>query len=154
MISKIAKTVNIKNRQAGFNYHLLDKFEAGMVLTGTEIKSIRQSRVNMQDSFCAFKADGLYVLNMHISPYENTAHYNHDVRRERKLLLNKKELLKLRKKLEEKGYAIIPTRLYTNEKGLAKIEIALAQGKKLFDKREDIKKKDTDRELKRATANY
>jgi SsrA-binding protein len=148
--SDIAKIVNIRNKQASFNYHFVENFVAGIVLFGTEIKSIRQGKVNLQDAYCTFVGKELVVLNMHISPYEKTAHYNHEAKRERKLLLKKKELQRLFKKGEEKGLTIVPVRLFINDKGLAKVEIALAQGKKLFDKREDIKKKDMEREMKRA----
>jgi SsrA-binding protein len=145
------KSVNIVNRKASHDYHFVDKYVAGIVLTGTEIKSVRQSKVNMQEAFCFFDDDdSLMIKQMHISPYTNGTYNNHQADRERKLLLTKKELKKLLSKSEEKGLTIIPTRLFINDKGLAKLEIALARGKKLYDKREDIKTRDTQRELDRA----
>lgn len=141
--------VHIKNRKARFEYQLDDFFIAGMVLTGTEIKSIRMGKVNLQDAYCVFEGNGLWVLSMHISPYEQGNHYNHEETRKRKLLLNKNELNKLQKLTKEKGITIVPTRLFINDRGLAKVEIATAKGKKLFDKRQDIRKKDEEREIKR-----
>ena len=120
-----------------------------MQLQGTEIKSIREGKVNMQDAFCYFKREELFVKQMHISPYAQGTHYNHVSDRERKLLLNKKELEKLNAKSQEKGLSIIPTRLFINDQGIAKLEIALAKGKKLHDKRDSIKERDTKRELDR-----
>lgn len=137
------------NRRASFEFAFIEKFVAGMVLTGTEIKSIRLLKLNMQDAFCFFKDDELFVRQMHISTYSDGTHYNHNPLRERKLLLKKKELAKLQKKMEEKGMSIIPVRLFINDKGIAKLEIALARGKKLYDKREDIKAKDVKREMER-----
>jgi len=145
----IHKQVNMVNRRASFEFAFIEKFVAGMVLTGTEIKSIRLLKLNMQDAFCFFKDDELFVRQMHISPYTDGTHYNHNPLRERKLLLKKKELAKLQKKIEEKGMSIIPVRLFINDKGIAKLEIALARGKKLYDKREDIKAKDVKREMER-----
>ncbi|WMJ74842.1 SsrA-binding protein SmpB [Cytophagaceae bacterium ABcell3] len=146
---KIQKTVNIRNKKASFEYHFVDVYVAGIALTGTEIKSIRQGKVNIQDGFCYFKGEELYVKNMHISKYEEGTHFNHDPLRERKLLLKKKELRKLFEKSQEKGLTIILVRLFINDRGLAKLEIALAKGKKLYDKREDIKQKDIKREMDR-----
>lgn len=123
--------------------------EAGIALTGTEIKSIREGKVQFTDAYCIFKEDGLYVIEMHISPYEFGNLNNADPRRDRKLLLSKKELSKLQTKSEEKGLTIIPVKIYFNERNFAKVQIALAKGKKLFDKRQDIKDKDTERQLKR-----
>ncbi len=150
----ISKTVNIKNKRATFEYHILDKFVAGMKLLGTEIKSIRQSKVNINDSFCSFFSDELYIRNMHIAEYSFGSFYNHEAKRDRKLLLTKKELRRLKAKMEQKGHTIVPLRLFINDRGLAKIEIALAQGKKDYDKRESIKEKDTKRELDRALKNF
>jgi len=150
----ISKTVNIKNKRATFEYHILDKFVAGMKLLGTEIKSIRQSKVNINDSFCSFFSDELYIRNMHIAEYSFGSFYNHEAKRDRKLLLTKKELKRLKAKMEQKGHTIVPLRLFINDRGLAKIEIALAQGKKDYDKRESIKEKDTKRELDRALKNF
>ncbi|MCC5930359.1 MAG: SsrA-binding protein SmpB [Cyclobacteriaceae bacterium] len=148
-MSEFQKTVNIKNRKASFEYQFIDKFTAGIVLTGTEVKSVRESKVNLQHAYCTFKKDELYIREMHISPYKLAAHYNHEATRERKLLLNRQELKKLMAKSQEKGLTIIPVRLFINDRGLIKIEIALAKGKKLYDKREDIKQKDIKREMAR-----
>lgn len=145
---EISKNVHIKNRKASFDYQFLDKYIAGIVLTGTEIKSIRQSQVVLGDAFCFFKDGELWVKQMHIAPYENGTHYNHEPTRERKLLLNKKELRKIEKKLAEKGLAVVPTRLFINDRGLAKLEVAVSRGKKLYDKRESMKERDSKRELK------
>ena len=147
--SKFAKQVQIKNRKARFEYHFLDTYVAGLELTGTEIKSIRQSKVSLQEAYCYFKADELYVKQMHIAAYTEGSHFNHDPVRERRLLLTRKELGKLQDSLKEQGLTIIPSRLFINDRGWAKLEVAVAKGKKLYDKREDIKKKDTKRELDR-----
>jgi len=141
--------INIKNKKAHFEYHILDKYIAGIQLLGTEIKSIRESKANINDAFCAFLNNELYIRNMHIAEYSHGSFYNHESKRDRKLLLSKKELNKLRVKGDEKGFTIIPLRIFINERGLAKVEIALAQGKKEFDKRETIKERDTKRELAR-----
>lgn len=146
---KIQKSVTIKNKKASFEFSFIDTYMAGIALTGTEIKSIRQSKVNLQDAFCYFGNGELFIKNMHISKYDEGSHYNHDPLRDRKLLLKKKELKKLQEKGEEKGLTIIPIKLFINDRGLVKIEIALAKGKKLYDKREDIKQKDIKRELDR-----
>lgn len=145
----MAQKVNIRNKKAGFEYHLLEKFIAGMVLTGTEIKSIRQGKASINEAYCAFSGNELFVKNMHISEYDFGTYNNHDPRRERKLLLTSRELRKLKSQLAEKGLTLVPTLLFINEKGFAKLEIALGRGKKLFDKRESTKKKDVDRELER-----
>jgi SsrA-binding protein len=139
---KAAPAVLIKNRKAGFEYFLLTKFTAGLVLTGTEIKSIRVGKANIQDAYCAFENNELWVHNMHVSEYVNGSYNNHEAKRDRKLLLNKKELKKLLIKLNERGFTIIPTLLYVNENGYAKLDISLARGKKKYDKRESIKEKD------------
>lgn len=141
--------INIKNRRASFEYHLLEKFVAGIMLTGSEIKSIRNGKVSLQEAYCDFISDELYVLQMNISRYDQASYNNHDPIRNRKLLLNKKELKKLKKKLDEKGLTIIPIRMFINNRGLAKIEIALGKGKKLYDKRESIKERDQKREIDR-----
>lgn len=146
---RFSNTVNIKNKSARYEYEFLDKFVAGIVLTGTEIKSIREGKVNLQDAFCTFQDNELWVRQMRISPYKSGSHYNHEATRLRKLLLNKKELRKLQKSKEEKGLTIVPTRLFINDRGLAKLEIALAKGKKLHDKRDSLRQKDLDREVKR-----
>ncbi len=141
--------MEIKNKKASFEYFLLEVFSAGIVLTGTEIKSIRTGKASLKESYCAFTGDELFVRNMHISPYEYGTYNNHEPKRERKLLLTSRELRKLKGKLEEKGLTLIPTRLYINESGLAKLEIALAKGKKLYDKRDTLKQKDQQREIDR-----
>lgn len=144
-----SNNINIKNRKASFEYHFLDKYIAGIMLQGTEIKSIREGKANLQESYCALLDGELWVKNMHISPYTEGTYANHEPKRDRKLLLNKRELKKLESKFKEKGLAIIPVRLFINDRGLAKLEIALAKGKKLYDKREDIKQKDLKREMER-----
>ncbi len=142
-----SKNINIKNKKASFEYHFLDKYIAGIVLTGTEIKSIREGKASLQHAYCFINRGELFVKEMNITPYSQAKHFNHDPKRERKLLLKKKELEKLEDKSKETSITIIPTRLFINDRGLAKLEVALAKGKKLHDKREDIKKKDIQREL-------
>ncbi len=141
--------MEIKNKKASFEYFLLEVFSAGILLTGTEIKSIRAGKVSLKESYCAFQNQELFVRNMHIAAYDYGTYNNHEPTRERKLLLQARELRKLKTKLEEKGFTLVPTRLFINEKGLAKLEIALAKGKKLYDKRDTIKKKDQQREIER-----
>lgn len=141
--------LNIVNRRASFEYHLVQRYNAGMVLTGTEIKSLRAGQANLTDAFCFIKDDELYIRNMHISVWKQGSYYNHEPMRVRKLLLKKSELRKLRSKAVEKGFTIVPTRIFLSETGYAKIEIAVAQGKKSYDKREDIKKKDLARDMSR-----
>lgn len=143
------QNIRIKNKKAGFLYEFIDKYTAGIQLLGTEIKSIKSGKASLTESYCAFYNGELYIKNMNISEYENRGYMNHDTRRERKLLLTKKELIKLEKKTKEKGLTIIPLLMFINEKGLAKLDIALARGKRQFDKREDIKTKDTKREIER-----
>jgi SsrA-binding protein len=147
--ARFAKTVNIKNKRASFEYEFLEKLIAGLSLQGTEIKSIRQSMVNMGDAHCGFQNDEMWVFNLHISAYEEGNMFNHEPMRPRKILLKRREINRLKTKSEEKGLTIIPIRLFINDKGLAKLEIALARGKKLHDKRESIKEKDMQRELSR-----
>ncbi|PWV55735.1 SsrA-binding protein SmpB [Chitinophaga sp. S165] len=139
----------LKNRSAYFEYAIEDKYIAGMVLTGTEIKSIRGSRVSFNDSFCYFHKGELFVRSLHIAEYSHGTYANHDPLRERKLLLTKRELRKLENKIKERGYSIIPLRIFITDKSLAKIEIGLGKGKKLHDKRESIKQRETDREIRR-----
>ncbi len=146
----ISSNVNIKNKRASFEYQLLDKYIAGLALLGTEIKSIREGKANINDSFCNFFEDGLYIRNMHIAEYSFGSFYNHEAKRDRKLLLTKREMKKLKEKGEEQGCTIVPLRIFINERGYAKVEIALAQGKKDFDKRDSIKERETKRELDRA----
>jgi SsrA-binding protein len=141
--------IAIKNKKAGFEYFLTEEFTAGIVLTGTEIKSIREGKANLTDSFCAFVNDELFVKNMHISEYKYGTYLNHEPKRDRKLLLTRKELRKIIVKTREKGLTIIPTLLFIDEKGRAKLKIAIARGKKLYDKRETLKTKDTRREIER-----
>lgn len=146
---KIQKKVEVLNRKASFEYQFLDTFTAGLVLSGTEIKSIRQGKVNLTDAYCLFHQDELFVRNMHISKYEEGTHYNHEPIRDRKLLLSKRELKKLLNELKNVGLTIIPTKLFISDKGYAKLNIALAKGKKLYDKREDIKERDVKRGMER-----
>ena len=141
--------INIKNKKASFEYHFIDKYIAGIVLQGSEIKSIRMGKVNLQDSYCIFVNNELYVKEMHISPYVLARNYNHEAKRDRKLLLNKRELKKLLTKNKEKSLTIIPIRIFLSDSGLAKLEIALAKGKKIYDKREDIKERDLKRDMAR-----
>ena len=141
--------LEIVNRKAGFNYELGEKFQAGMILTGTEIKSIREGKVNLSDAFCTFKGERLMVRNLHISTFTNGNIYNHDPLRLRQLLLQKREIKKIQTRMKERGLTLVPTRIYLSERGLAKIEIALAKGKKTHNKKESIKEKDIKRETAR-----
>lgn len=147
--NKFEKIINIRNKKASYEFEFLDTFTVGLVLSGTEIKSIREGKVSLNEAYCYFRRGELFIKQMHIAPYSMASSYNHDPVRERKLLLNKKELDKLESKFEEKGLSIIPVRIFINDRGLAKMEIALARGKKLHDKRQDIKAKDVKRELDR-----
>ncbi|RNL91711.1 SsrA-binding protein SmpB [Sinomicrobium pectinilyticum] len=149
------KKINIQNKRARFEFELLDKYVAGIVLTGTEIKSIRLGKASIAESFCEFNDQGeLFVINMYIEEYVHGTHYNHNPRSERKLLLNKNELRKLNKEVKNVGLTIVPLRLFINERGLAKMEIALAKGKKMYDKRETIKDRDNKRNLDRIKKAY
>jgi len=141
--------IYIKNKPATFEFAIEDKLVAGMVLTGSEIKSIRDSRVSFNDSYCLFNDGELFVKNLYISEYKHAGYAQHNPTRERKLLLNKKELKKWFAKIKKKGLTIVPLAIFVNEKGFAKIEIGLGRGKKLHDKRETIKNRDLDRDLKR-----
>jgi SsrA-binding protein len=141
--------INIKNRKAEFEYFLLTRYTAGVVLTGTEIKSIRAGKANFSDTYCSFINNELWIHNLHISEYLAGSYNNHEPKRDRKLLLTKRELRKIQSKLNDRGTTIIPTSLFINEKGYAKLEIALARGKKMYDKRESIKEKDIQRASKR-----
>ena len=140
----------IDNRKARFEYFLVDEYTAGIVLIGCEIKSIRNREVNMSDTYCTFINGELFVKNLHISPYKNSgfAYQNYDAKRDRKLLLTKKELRKLNQGVKTKGYTIVPVNLFVNEKGLVKMTIALAKGKHTYDKSQAIKERDLDREMK------
>ena len=144
------KQIDITNRRARFEYHFMDTYEAGIVLTGTEIKSIRAGNANLRDAYCIFDREELIVKSLYIAPYKEGSYANHEPTRDRKLLLKRSELKKLQRRVEEKGMTLVPYRLYINERGLAKVEIALAQGKKAYDKRESIKERDTKRELDRS----
>lgn len=149
------KNINIQNKKARFEYEILDKYAAGIVLTGTEIKSIRQSKASIAESFCEFNEQHeLFVVNMSIEEYAYGNYINHRPKAERKLLLNKRELRKLEKEVKNTGLTIVPLRLFINEKGFAKLEIALAKGKKLYDKRESIKDRDNKRDLDRIKKNF
>ncbi len=142
-------SILIKNKKAGFEFFLLETYSAGIILTGTEIKSLREGKANLTDAYCYFRENELYIRNMHIAEYKFGTYANHDPKRERKLLLTKRELRKLSNKLKEQGLTVIPVSLYINAKGLAKLDISLAKGKKLYDKRETLKAKDTKREMDR-----
>lgn len=141
--------IKIRNKKASYEYLLIDKYVAGLQLQGTEIKSIRTGKVSLGESYCTFKGDELFVINMHIAEYKWGTYNNHEPKRDRKLLLTARELKKISTKVKEKGYTIIPTFLFINDKGLAKLEIATAKGKKLYDKRESIKTKDVQRDMDR-----
>jgi len=141
--------IEIKNKRAWHDYNILETYIAGIQLTGTEIKSIRNAKANLSDAYCYFTNGELFIKNMHISEYSHGSIFNHDPKRERKLLLHKNELLKLERKVKERGVTIIPLKLFINDRGLAKLEIALARGKKIYDKRESIKQKDLQREMER-----
>jgi SsrA-binding protein len=149
MAHKTQQKISIKNRKATFEYELIERFVAGIKLVGTEIKSIRGGNVNLADSYCQLIRGEMYVINLHISEYEMGTCNNHIAKADRKLLLNKKEILKLDKKVRESGLTIICTKLFVNDKGLAKLEIALARGKKTYDKRESLKTKDAKRDIDR-----
>jgi SsrA-binding protein len=146
---RFSNDINIRNKQASFEYELLDKYVAGIALKGTEIKSIREGKVNLQDGYCYFNNGELFAKGINITAYAQGTYYNHEATRERKLLLKKAELSKLEGKVEEKGLTLVPVRLFINQRGLAKLEIALARGKKVHDKRNSIKEKDIKRELSR-----
>jgi SsrA-binding protein len=141
--------MEIKNRSAYFEYFIDDKFTAGIMLKGTEVKSLRTGKASFNDSYCILNKGELFIRSLHIAEYTHGTVNNHDPIRERKLLLNRKEIKKLESKTKEKGYTIVPLRIFFNENNLAKIEIGLARGKKMHDKRDTIKQRDTDREIKR-----
>ncbi len=145
----MANNIRIKNKRVNREYFLLERYVAGIVLTGTEIKSIRNGKANLSDAFCVFENGELFVRAMHIAEYEYGTYNNHLAKRDRKLLLTARELKKLHIKVKEKGLTIVTTVLFINEKGLAKLEIALARGKHFYDKREDLKKRDIQREIDR-----
>jgi SsrA-binding protein len=147
MNKRFSNDINIRNRQAGFEFELLDKYIAGLVLRGTEIKSIREGKVNLQDGYCYFNNGELFAKGVTIDQYAQGTHYNHEAQRERKLLLKRTELIKIEKRVEEKGLTLVPTRLFINDRGYAKLEIAIGRGKKLHDKRNTLKDRDAKREL-------
>lgn len=146
----MSKQVNIKNKKASFEYELIDKIEAGIQLTGPEIKSVRENKASIMEAYCFFKNSELWIKGMHISPYEPASYNKTPPTRDRKLLLNKKEIEKLEKELKNKGLTIIPVRVYLSDSGYAKVQIALARGKKMHDKRNDLKDKDDKRAMDRA----
>ena len=141
--------MSISNKAAYYEYFIEDKYDAGMVLTGTEVKSLRDGRASFNDSYCYFHKGELWIKSLHIAEYSHGTVNNHDPLRERKLLLQKRELKKIEAKMKEKGYTLVPLKIFFNEKGLAKIEIGLGKGKKMHDKRESIKSRDVEREMKR-----
>ncbi|HAP36779.1 MAG TPA: SsrA-binding protein [Bacteroidetes bacterium] len=149
MENKSEERIAISNRRARFEYEILESFEAGIVLVGSEVKSLRQGKANLQDSYALVKNGEVWLLNMHINPYEQANQFNHDPLRTRKLLLNKSEIAKLQVKTNEKGLTLIPLKLYF-KKGNAKVELGIGKGKKLHDKRESIKERDVTREMQRA----
>jgi SsrA-binding protein len=146
---KIEKHIEIRNKRASFEYFFLETYTAGVMLQGTEIKSIRQGKVNLTDAYCLFLDGELYIRQMSISKYSEGTHYNHDPLQDRKLLLTKRECKKLLEKLKDVGLTIVPVKLFISERGFAKIDIALAKGKKLYDKRDSIKEKDVKRSMER-----
>ncbi|MDR0825297.1 MAG: SsrA-binding protein [Prevotella sp.] len=142
--------INIKNKRASFDYEFIETYTAGIVLTGTEIKSIRLGKASLVDTFCIFEKNELWVRNMYIAEYFYGSYNNHAARRDRKLLLSKKELKKIQRSVKETGYTIVPTRVFLNERGLAKVNIAVARGKKQYDKRQSLRVKDDKRSMDRA----
>ena len=153
-MDKKVNNINIKNKRATFDYIITDTYTAGIVLTGTEIKSIRMSKASLVDTYCTFINNELWVKNMHVAEYFYGSYNNHVARRDRKLLLDRKELRKLKQAVKNPGFTIVPTRLFINEKGLAKLVIALARGKHEYDKRESIKERDDKREMDRIRRNF
>jgi len=146
---RFSKPLNIRNKQAGFEYELLEKFVAGIVLTGTEIKSIREGKATLTDGYCHIHNGEAFLRGMNITPYAEGSYYNHEPARERKLLLRRSEIRKLERSSAEKGLTIVPLRVFISDRGLAKVEIAVGRGKKLHDKREAVKERDAKRELNR-----
>lgn len=153
-MDKKVNNINIKNKRATFDYIIIDTYTAGIVLTGTEIKSIRMSKASLVDTYCTFIAGELWVKNMHVAEYFYGSYNNHSARRDRKLLLQHKELNKLKQAVKNPGFTIVPTRLFINEKGLAKLVIGLARGKHEYDKRESLKERDDKREIDRMKRIY
>ena len=146
---RFSKNITIKNRKASYEFEFIDEYVAGIQLMGTEIKSLREGKASLQEAYCYFKKNELFVKQMHIAPYAQGTHFNHVEDRERKLLLNKREIEKLQSKSKEKGLSIIPTKLFISDRGFAKLAIVLGRGKKLHDKRDSIKEKDIKRDLQR-----
>lgn len=142
-------SISIQNKRASFEFHILDVFHAGLVLTGTEVKSIRAGEASLAEAYCIIYKNEVWLKNMHINIYEKGSHYNHEPRRDRKLLLTKREIKKLITKLKDTGITLIPLKLYFSESGFAKLDIAIAKGKKLYDKRDSLKQKDLKREMER-----
>ncbi len=151
---KMSNAIHIKNKKAKFEYQFIDKYTAGIQLTGTEIKSIRLGKASIMESYGVYEKGEIFLRNMYIQEYENGTHYNHSPKRDRKLLLNRTEINKIEKKLKNKGLTLVAIKLFINEKGKAKLDIAVAQGKKLHDKREDMKDKDAKREMDRLKKDY
>ena len=145
--------IYIKNKKASFEFEFIETYTAGIVLTGTEIKSIRLSKASIAEAYGLISKNEILLRNMYIQPYENGTHYNHQPRRDRKLLLNRSEINKIDRKIKSKGLTLVPVNLFINKKGLAKVEIALAKGKKIYDKREELKKKDAKREIEKKISN-
>ena len=154
MADKGRNTTVIRNRKASFEYHLIETFIAGMALSGTEVKSLRGGKASLQEAYCFIEAGEVFIKGMTINEYKQGSYNNHDPKRTRKLLLKKREIRKLKKALEEKGLTLVPLKVYFSDRNFAKIEIALAKGKKIYDKRADIKEKDTRRELDRALKGF
>ena len=144
---RFSNAVSIKNKKARYEFELIENFEAGIVLKGSEIKSIREGKASLQEAYCHIQQQELFIKGMNISPYAESTYDNHEPTRERKLLVKKKQIEKLKEKMEQKGLTIVPVKLYVNARGFAKLEIALAKGKKIHDKRNSIKEKDQKREL-------
>ncbi len=153
-MKKSTNTINIKNRKARFEFEILDKFIAGIKLSGTEIKAIRLGKASIAESFCEFQNNELFVINMTVEEYSHASHFNHDPKSARKLLMKRRELNKLQKEVKNSGLTIVPLRLFINDRGLAKLQIALAKGKKLYDKRETIKDRDSKRRLDRIKKDF
>lgn len=145
--------IKIKNKKANFDYFIEDTYEAGIVLKGTEIKAIRKGSCNLKDTYARVKNNEIYVINMFIAPYEQGNRFNHDERRERKLLLHKKEIIKIKQKIEKEGYSLVPIKLYLKN-GRAKVLIGVAKGKKAYDKRQSLKEKDIKRDLEKTVSKY
>ena len=146
--------INIRNKKAHYEYNITQEYTAGIILLGSEIKSIRNNKVSISDAHCLIKDNEVFIKNLHISEYHSSGYINHEPKRERKLLLNKKEIEKMLSKVKEKGMTIIPTRLFINNKGMAKIDIGLAKGKKIFDKRKDLKEKEIKAKINRLKNNF